>query len=99
MPLTPMHLSRVWAHRRGFYRNRMKRDITGVVTDRMRTRLAKFRTRMGQTIPYGPAGVGMSNQEVRKRLQEVDPVVKRDLIARAGDDEWRKVMQDLYGGP
>ena len=75
----------------------MKKDVTGAVADRLRTRLRHFRTRMADTVPYGPAGVGMSDQEVRQRLAGVDPQTKEQMIRNVGDDEWRRIVGDLYG--
>ena len=77
----------------------MERDITGRVAERTRLRLSKFNKHWNQKImPYGPAGVGLTDQEARLKLQAVDPAVKANFIRQVGDDEWRSMMQDLYGG-
>ena len=76
----------------------MERDITGRVAERTRLRLGKFKKHMGQVVPYGPAGMGLTDQEARLKLQNVDPSMKEKFIQQVGDDEWRSMMQELYGG-
>ena len=77
----------------------MERDITGRVTERTRLTLSKFNKHWTKKVmPYGPTGIGLTDREARMRLQNVDPMVKEKFIQQVGDDEWRSMMQEMYGG-
>ena len=76
----------------------MKQDITGKVVTRAVDRVNSMRTRMNGVIPYGPLSGDMSPTETRKTLSGLDPTAKMEFIQRVGDDEWRKMMSDIYGG-
>jgi hypothetical protein len=74
------------------------RDITGRLVQGSIKRMGKLRQRMDQRIPYGPLRQYMSQNEVRKEFQNMDPDMKMQMMQKVGDEEWRRMMEDLYGG-
>ena len=76
----------------------MKRDIMGEATQRAMKRIAAVRARMAQNVPYGPTRSFLSKPEQRKKLQHMDPNAKIAMIQQMGDEEWGKLMEQLYNG-
>ena len=65
---------------------------------RVGNRIKAVRARMQQTIPYGPLAEHLEPNELRARMNAVDPNVKQGYIDRVGDEEWRRIIQDINGG-
>ena len=65
---------------------------------RVQKRVDKLRQRMTTKIPYGPDGGAMSPQELRLKIQDMDPAVKMRMMQTVGIDEWGRMMEDLYAG-
>jgi len=74
-----------------------ERDVTGQSVQKTLKTISNLRHRMQEKIPYGPLREYMTKQETRLMLQNVDPAAKQQLIRRVGDEEWRRMMEDLYG--
>lgn len=77
----------------------MERDITGRMVQLGTERLSKARELLQKRVPYGPLRTYLTGREARLQFQEMDPEAKRQLIQRVGDEEWRRMMEDLYGRP
>ena len=75
----------------------MELDVTGQVVQRVTGRLHRFRKHMTKIIPYGPRSGHATTREIGQRLTQLNPDVKLDFINRVGDDEWRRMMDDIYG--
>lgn len=74
-----------------------ERDMTGKLVQNSIKKVAKLRERMNERIPYGPLRQNLTSKEARVLLQEMDPYDKQSLIQKVGDEEWRRMMEDLYG--
>ena len=74
-----------------------KRDVTGNTVQETLKVISRLREEMSTTIPYGPLRKFLTAKETRLELQRVDPQTKSDFIQRVGDEEWRRMMDDLYG--
>ena len=72
-------------------------DVTGKVVQHGIQMMLRLRKRFQEHIPYGPLRSYMTTKEARLRLQEVDPGTKAQFRERGGDEEWRRMMEDLYG--
>ena len=55
-----------------------------------------MRARVQERVPYGPTRAYLSSKEARLLAQELDPAVKADFIKRVGEDEWARMMKELY---
>ena len=74
-----------------------ERDVSGKTVFMTGEVIKRVRSRMQQVMPYGPMRQYLSQPEQRQMLQQMDPIAKQQLAQRMGDDEWRKMLQDLYG--
>ena len=60
-------------------------------------RMSRLRARMNERIPYGPLRQILSNKEIRMEFQNMNPDAKIQMMQQVGDEEWRRMMEDLYG--
>lgn len=74
-----------------------ERDVSGKATQLSTKVIARVRERMKEVMPYGPLRQYLTREEIRLKLQNMDAGVKQNLMQRVGDEEWRNMMQDLYG--
>ena len=75
-----------------------ERDVTGRVIERVQRRIERLRNNMALKIPYGPKGGQLSPQELRLKIQNMDPTVKLRIIQTIGPEEWARTIEDLYAG-
>jgi hypothetical protein len=75
-----------------------EQDVTGRVVMRVQKRVDKLRQRITTKIPYGPDGGAMAPQELRLKIQNMDPAVKMRMMQTVGIEEWSRIMEDLYSG-
>ena len=73
------------------------RDITGRLVQGSVKRMSRLRARMNERIPYGPLRQHLSNKEIRMEFQNMNPDAKIQMMQQVGDEEWRRMMEDLYG--
>jgi hypothetical protein len=73
------------------------RDMTGKLVQDSIKIMSRLRGRMDERIPYGPLRKNLTSKEARLLMQEMDPQEKHSLIQKVGDEEWRRMMEDLYG--
>ena len=66
------------------------------MNERSVKKMAIMRKRMGDRIPYGPTRQYLTKPEVRKQLQNMDPVQKQTLMQQTGEEQWAKLMGELY---
>ena len=74
-----------------------ERDMTGKLVQDSIKIMSRLRGRMDERIPYGPLRKNLTSKEARLLMQEMDPQEKHSLIQKVGDEEWRRMMEDLYG--
>ena len=74
-----------------------ERDMTGKLVHDSIKIMSRLRGRMDERIPYGPLRKNLTSKEARLLMQEMDPQEKHSLIQKVGDEEWRRMMEDLYG--
>ena len=75
----------------------MERDFTGKMTQFGSKRVAQLRKRMSERIPLGPMRAYLTKPEQRKKLQNMDPQAKTQLMQQVGEQEWMRMMSELYG--
>ena len=75
-----------------------ERDMTGKLVQHSVKVISKLRDRMDERIPYGPLRENLTKKEMRVQIQNMDPQAKFEVMQRVGDEEWRRMMEDLYGG-
>ena len=75
------------------------RDITGRLVQGSVRRMSKLRARMNARIPYGRLRQHLNSKEIRMEFQNMNPDAKIQMMQQVGDEEWRRMMEDLYGRP
>ena len=59
-------------------------------------KVSKLRERMQERIPLGPLSEQLTPTEMRRKLAGMDYAAKQAYIEKVGDDEWRKMMDEVF---
>jgi len=72
-------------------------DITGRVNQRVHDRVSRLRKRMAVKVPLGPTREKLTVQELRVKIQNMDPVTKQRMMQTVGPEQWSAILDRLYG--